>query len=273
MMSLLIFITTLYSKRLYYLPNRTMWIDVRQQTFWEKIVMGKWLRNLQLLDERWQKEFRMTYRQFCKLVDMLSPFIQKEDTNMRAAIPNNKTIAIALHRLGYGGTFYMAGHHLENSPSTSSKFTHNICEVIVTHFYDRYIQIPKGEALQEIMARFESLKGIPYMWGAIDGSHIRLTKKPSDKEVPSDYFNRLKSHSLLLQGVCDHKQRFLNVCVKALVNVAMLLILGFQTYGKTYKHLDCPIKNHFKIGNEDVQSYLLGDSAYPLQINLMKCFS
>jgi hypothetical protein len=31
-------------------------------------------------------------------------------------------------------------------------------------------------------------------------------------------------------------------------------------------------KNHFKIGNEDVQPYLLGDSAYSLQIGLMKCF-
>jgi hypothetical protein len=34
-----------------------------------------------------------------------------------------------------------------------------------------------------------------------------------------------------------------------------------------------PNKNHFKIGRKDVQPYLLGDSAYPLQVGLMKCFS
>ena len=34
-----------------------------------------------------------------------------------------------------------------------------------------------------------------------------------------------------------------------------------------------PHKNHFKIGSEDVQPYLLGDSVYPLQVGLMKCFS
>jgi hypothetical protein len=34
-----------------------------------------------------------------------------------------------------------------------------------------------------------------------------------------------------------------------------------------------PHKNHFKIGSEDVQPYLLGDFAYYLQIGLMKCFS
>jgi hypothetical protein len=34
-----------------------------------------------------------------------------------------------------------------------------------------------------------------------------------------------------------------------------------------------PHKNHFKIESEDVQSYLLGNSAYPLRVGLMKCFS
>jgi hypothetical protein len=140
----------------------------------------------------------MTHRQFCKLVDMLSLFIKKKDTNMRAAIPIDKAVIIALHRLGYGGTFYMAGHHLENSPSTSSKFTRNICEILITHFYNRYIQIPEGEALQEIMVGFGSLIGIPYMWEAIDGTHIRLAKKPSKKQVLADNFNRLKFQSILL---------------------------------------------------------------------------
>jgi hypothetical protein len=34
-----------------------------------------------------------------------------------------------------------------------------------------------------------------------------------------------------------------------------------------------PNKNHFKIGSKDVQPYLFGDFAYPLQVGLMKCFS
>ena len=55
------FFTMLYCGPQYYLPNRTMWLDSRQQTFWEEIVKGKWLI-LSLLDERYLKEFRMTYR-------------------------------------------------------------------------------------------------------------------------------------------------------------------------------------------------------------------
>jgi hypothetical protein len=59
MMSLLVFITTIFPKCRYYLPDRTLWVDARQETFWEEIVMGEWLTNLELLDERWVKEFRM----------------------------------------------------------------------------------------------------------------------------------------------------------------------------------------------------------------------
>jgi hypothetical protein len=67
---------------------------------------------------------------------MLSPYIKKQDTIMKAAIPIDKAVAIALHRLGYRGMLYLAKHHLGNSSSTSSKFIHNICEVLVTHFYN-----------------------------------------------------------------------------------------------------------------------------------------
>jgi hypothetical protein len=55
----LVFITTIFPKCRYYLPDRTLWVDARQETFWEEIVMGEWLTNLELLDERWVKEFRM----------------------------------------------------------------------------------------------------------------------------------------------------------------------------------------------------------------------
>jgi hypothetical protein len=58
------------------------------------------------------EEFRMTYRQFCKLVDMLSPSTKKQDTNIRVVIPIDKVVAITLRRLGYRGTLYIVGHHL-----------------------------------------------------------------------------------------------------------------------------------------------------------------
>ena len=83
----------------------------------------------------------------------------------------------------------------------------------------------------------------------------------------------MKFHSILLQGVCDHKQRFLNVCVKAFGGCHDAAHLRISNLWKNLQIDGLPYKNHFKIGGENVQSYLLGGSAYPLQIGLMKCFS
>ena len=126
-------------------------------------MIGEWLTNPKFLDEHWMKELRMTCRQFCRLFDMLFPFIKKQDTNMRATIPIDKAVAIALHRLSYRSMLYMARYHLENLPLVSSRFIHNIFGVLVIHFCNTYNQMLDGEALQEIMAGFESITGILYM--------------------------------------------------------------------------------------------------------------
>lgn len=57
-----------------------------------------------------------------------------------------------------------------------------------------------------LWTRYEWVKmltSVPYIWGAIDGSHIRLWNKPTVNQVPTDYFNHHFFHSILLHGVCD----------------------------------------------------------------------
>lgn len=257
----------------YYLPSRTMWLDYRQKVFWEEICTKEWMRRPDLLDSRWTKEFRMTHRQFYKLVEMLSPFITKQKTFMRDPIPNDKVLAIVLHRLGYAGSVYIGGHYLGVSAATTSKFTHKVCQVLVQQFYNRYIQIPEADELQNIMSGFENLTGVPYMWGAIDGSHIRLTKKPTAQQVPADYFNRLKFHSILLQGVCDHRRRFLNVCIQAPGGCHDAAHLRSSTLWRMLLDDQLPHNQIYKVNGKNIQPYLLGDSAYPLRIGLMKCYN
>jgi hypothetical protein len=51
--------------------------------------------------------------------------------------------------------------------------------------------------------------------GAIDGIHIPLAKRPSIRYtlVALYYYNWKKSHSIVLQVVCDTQKMFCNVCV------------------------------------------------------------
>jgi hypothetical protein len=83
----------------------------------------------------------------------------------------------------------------------------------------------------------------------------------------------LKFHSILLQGVCDHKQKKLNVCVKIPNGCHNATYLRVSKLWKNLWIVELPHKNHFKKGSKDVQPYLLRTLAHPLQISLMKCFS
>ena len=50
------------------------------------------------------------------------------------------------------------------------------------------------------------------MFGAIDGSHIPII---TSTHSPTDYYNRIGFHSIVLQALVDHLYRFLNVYVSS----------------------------------------------------------
>ncbi|XP_039537910.1 protein ANTAGONIST OF LIKE HETEROCHROMATIN PROTEIN 1-like [Pimephales promelas] len=71
-----------------------------------------------------------------------------------------------------------------------------------------YIKLPKGDDLKEVCEGFRQRWGFPQCGGAIDGSHIPIIA-PEDNHA--EYFNRKGWHSVLLQGVMDHRFCFTNI--------------------------------------------------------------
>ncbi len=63
-------------------------------------------------------------------------------------------------------------------------------------------------------ARFENLTSTLNICGAIDGTHIPLANLLSKKVTlaTSDFFNRKKFHSMVVQVVCDANKIFWNIC-------------------------------------------------------------
>lgn len=55
---------------------------------------------------------------------------------------------------------------------------------------------------------FRQLHDFPGVIGAIDGSHIPIS---APTESPENYINRKGFHSIILQGICDYKLRFIDV--------------------------------------------------------------
>lgn len=70
------------------------------------------------------------------------------------------------------------------------------------------IRIPRGDAAADVVREFEVKWGFPQCFGAIDGSHIPVL---SPKEFRADYYNRKGFYSMVLQGLVDHRYRFMNI--------------------------------------------------------------
>ncbi|MCO5551828.1 hypothetical protein L7F22_005331 [Adiantum nelumboides] len=71
--------------------------------------------------------------------------------------------------------------------STSCKVVIDFCKAIVTSgLRDLYIRWPSPSWLETLPNEFQALRGIPFVVGAIDGSHIPIIA-PRDNHV--DYFN------------------------------------------------------------------------------------
>src|SRR2546425_503935 len=62
------------------------------------------------------------------------------------------------------------------------------------------------------------MSGFPGVVGAIDGSHIPI-KAPT--KYPADYFNRKHFYSIVLQAVCDHDGKFIDVFVEVAPHIVM----------------------------------------------------
>lgn len=78
------------------------------------------------------------------------------------------------------------------------------------------MSIPSGARLASTIAKFEDMTDIPNICGAIDGTHIKLWRKPRLQDVPKFYWNEYyKFYSVLLQGVCDADKVFWDVCCNA----------------------------------------------------------
>lgn len=97
--------------------------------------------------------------------------------------------------------------------------------------------------------KFEEKKGIYGVIGAINGCHIRI-KRPNSRHAHV-YYNRNSYYSILLQAVCDHKKRFIDVfCSGAEFIHDATLLKKSSLYQKGFNGM---------LGN----NFLLGHSAYP----------
>ena len=193
--------------------------------------------------------------------------LKEKDTIMRKYIAVDERLAIASWFLARGCDFHTIGHLFGVSKASVCLIVKEVCSALV-QLLPQFTTIPTVAALTEVIKGFEQL-GFPSCAGAIDGTHIPIV---SPSECPADYYNRKGWHSVIMQGLVDHKGRFMDIYIGwpgRVHDARVFANSGLFTKGQNgtlfpdWKKALCGI---------DVPVVILGDPAYPLLTWLMKAY-
>ncbi|XP_063062975.1 uncharacterized protein LOC134455685 [Engraulis encrasicolus] len=241
---------------------KSVWTYPRSSDWWEHTAMA-------YNDEQWLNDFRVSRETFDYLCRALRPALQRRNTSFRLAIPLEKRVAIALYKLASTVEYRTVANLFAVGKTTVVTTVHAFCRAVISYLTPKHIKLPSQAKLAEMADYFETRYGIPQCVGAIDGSHIPITKP---QQYQSDYCNRKGWHSIILQAVVDGKGMFwdLNVGIPGREHDATVLKKSnIWWWALGSDALSGRVRN---ICGTDVGYFILGDSAYPLQSWLMKPF-
>lgn len=83
---------------------------------------------------------RMSSSTFNNLLEMISPSIEKQDTNYRKAIPANERLAITLRYLATGDSYISLAYTFKVSKQSISRIIPEVCSAIIEVLKD-YVKV------------------------------------------------------------------------------------------------------------------------------------
>ena len=215
-------------------PVRSLWAKERSTYWWEQVV------NRTFTPYDWLENFRVEQR-----------------------------VALTLWFLSTNADYRTIGHLFGVSKSTVCLVTKDVCTAIVRVLLPKYIKIPSGDSLKDVVDGCVHKWEFPPCIGAVDGTHIPIK---SPEECPADYYNRKGWHSVIMQGMVNHLGHFADVYIGWPGRVHDAGVFANSTLYK--RGQDCTLFPDWKksISGTDVPLVILGDLAYPLLPWLMKAF-
>lgn len=179
----------------------------REREVWEYPRPPSWYETTlpNLPESFFKANFRVSRATFLYIVSVCAR-MQRQDTNMRPAIPLHKRVAIGMYRLATSAEDRTVGNLFGVSRSSVSIIFREFCDVVLSELEPRFVRFPKVDQLEDHMQRFTAVTGFPQGVGALDGCHIEICPP---KEYAADYHNYKGWYSMILLAVVDHNYKFL----------------------------------------------------------------
>ena len=155
------------------------------------------------------QELRARYRFGKESIQYITSLIEtdlRRKTNRSRALRPIDQVLIALRFYASGNFLQVIGDTVGVDKSTVSRAVHDVSQLLSAK-QSMFIKWPTTAAvINENKNGFYRRRRFPGIIGCIDGTQIRIIA-PSKNE--SDFVNRKGFHSINVQGVCDHKGKFL----------------------------------------------------------------
>ncbi|MCO5592765.1 hypothetical protein L7F22_046768 [Adiantum nelumboides] len=123
------------------------------------------------------------------------------------------------------------------------------------------IVVLSGARLAQIITDFEAITGLRNMCGAIDGTHIKLVRKPV-VDFPAQYVSRHGFHSILLQDIVNFKKLFWNVVCNAPGRSHVSNVFKSSQIYRDMKSCEILSEPLIELNHLSIKPYLVGDSVY-----------
>lgn len=215
-------------------------------------------------DLQFRQDFRVTRATFMILQDKLAAALNNPNQHPilggRPTLDHGKMLLIALWIFATPESYRSVARRFGVSRSTAwqcvSRVSLALMELNAT---DKIISWPNAGRRDVIKAGFQKAdnSGFPGTIGAIDGCHIAI---PAPKEDSVYYVNRKGIFSILLQGICDHETKFIDCYIGEVGSVHDATMLRRSDFYGKLSNKELGLSN---------DEHILGDKAYPLQINLL----
>lgn len=254
--------------------SRRFWAAPRGKGFWEKAVCILWKRMGTRFPDWENKQYLLRELSYIKrhvlvLGRTYGIHLARKDTQLRASVPASKRLAVCLHWLAHGTSFTQLATLYTLGKSTIVSIVHEAVESLRIKLVPDAIKFPMGHELEQVMVDFESLCGLPFCGGAIDGTFIPI-KKP--EHFGDTYYCYKKFCSIICLACVDARGIFTYVNVGRPGSVGDSYTFRNSALYDKIQQGDWLTHTPWIIEGVQVVPYLVADAAFPLSKTCMKCF-
>lgn len=242
---------------------------VQRNTGWWKNIVQSYTNN------RFKQTFRISRHTFDFILERIRPDLIRK-TIVEEPISPECRLAICLYRLGRGDYPYTLAEMTGFGESTIRVVVLEVCNALIKRLWGESIAqyFPTTrEQFEEKILDTEQLWQFPCCWGAIDGCHLSINCPPGGQEAQKEYHNFKNFFSVVLMAMVDAKCRFIWASVGCPGNSHDSIILQSTKVWEDITSGNAIPQVSKKMGNSDVFPFLVGDSAFPLSVYLMKPFT